>query len=208
MQENLLQAGTLYKTLRRRRIVRRTMGKEAIKKGNTSVDNIGQGSNSATFPLINVPNRDNDGDVITIRDSQNTSAIANVGDVLKYVHIILQAGNRDTNVEPGDTGWLEWAVTFQKETQTTIASTNLGVQTLGVIAQRIFRGDCLLTGQIPVGSIQPITQEIMIKIPKNKVKLQLGSNLILHTHFRSTDSTDVRTDNVRLVKSFFYKLYV
>ncbi len=192
----------------RRRIVRRTMGKDPIKKSLTVLANVGQGSTPAALNVVNVTERTSDGASVTIRDSQNISSAANVGDIVKYVHLVIQAANRDANVEPGDAGWLEWAVTFQKETITSIPTTNTGTLTLGVIAQRMFRGDCLMTGQIPVGSIQPITQEIMIKIPKNKVKLQLGSNLQFHTFFRSTDSTDMRTDNVRLVKSAFYKLYV
>ncbi len=192
----------------RKKIVRKTMGKEPIKKSSTSLENMGQGSSVGSMQLIVVPERSSDGGTTDIRDKQNTSTLANVGDIIKYVHIVLQAGNRDTNVEAGDTGWLEWAVTFEKEKETQIPSTNTGILTLGVIAQRMFRGDCLLTGQIPVGSIQPITQEIMIKIPKNKVKLQVGSTMNLHTLFRSVNSTDVRTDNIRLIKSTFYKLYV
>jgi len=158
--------------------------------------------------LIVVPARSTTGSAVTIRDDQNTGSQANVGDIIKYVHLVIQAGNRDINVESEDTGWLEWAVTFEKESATSIPSTNTGLVTLGNIAMNMFRGDCLLTGQIPIGSIQPITQEIMIKIPKNKVKLQLGSSLQFHTFFRSVDSTDMRTDNIRLVKSTFYKLYV
>lgn len=192
----------------RRRIVRRTMGKDPIKKSNTILENIGQGSSPSGMNLIVVPNRSTDGAVQTIRDDQDTGVQANVGDLIKYVHITLQCGNRDTNVEAGDTGWLEWAVLFEKEKATTIPSTQTGVLTLPVIAQRMVRGDCLMTGQIPVGSIQPIVQEILIKIPKNKVKLQLGSSMNLWTIFRLVDSADVRTDNIRLVKSTFYKLYV
>ncbi len=184
------------------------MGKEAIKKSNTNLANIGQGSNSAAFDLLTVLERSSGGEVVVIRDSQNTSTIANVGDIIKYVHITLQAGNRDTNVEAGDTGWLEWAVTFEKEKKTSIPSTELGTKTLQNICSNMFRGDCLMTGVIPVGSIQPIVENILIKVPSNKVKIQLGSAMQLHTHFRSVNSTDVRTDNIRLVKSTFYKLYV
>jgi len=192
----------------RRRIVRRTMGKDPIKKARTVISNQGNGSPPDALQVFTVPERSADGGSVTIRDSQNTGTIANVGDICKYVHFVIQAANRDTNVEPGDSGWLEWAITYERESQTVIPSTNIGTITLGTIAQQMFRGDCLMTGQIPIGSIQPITQEIMIKIPKNKVKLQLGSNMQFWTYFRSTDSTDMRTDSIRLVKSLFYKLYV
>lgn len=184
------------------------MGKDPIKKSASFIGNIGQGSSPTSHTLLEVPARSVDGATQTVRDDQNTGTSANVGDIIKYVNITIQAANQDANVEPNDTGWFEWAVTFEKETQTSIPSTHTGTQTLPTLAMRIFRGDCLLTGQIPIGSIQPMTQEIKIKIPKAKVKLQLGSNMQIHTFFRSADSTDVRTDNIRRVVLTFYKLYV
>ena len=111
------------------------MGKEAIKKTRTLVANMGQGTAPNGMLLIDVPARTTTGSTVTIRDDQNTGNSANVGDVCKYVHLIIQAGNRDANVEAGDTGWIEWAVTFQKEILTTIPTTNTGVVTLGNIAQ-------------------------------------------------------------------------
>ncbi len=194
--------------MRHKRIVRRTLGKDPIKKSQTLLSNTGQGSSPAQFELISVPGRTTDGASQIIRDDQDTSTKANVGDIIKYVNIVLQIANQDANVEPNDTGWLEWAVTFEKEKTTAIPSTFTGVQTLQALAMRIFRGDCLLTGQVPIGSIQPMVEVIKIKIPKNKIKLQLGSSMQIHTFFRSADSADVRTTNIRLVQTCFYKLYV
>ncbi len=192
----------------RRRRIRRTMGKDPIKKSLTLLENIGSGSAVSTFEVISVPDRSAGGATQTIRDSQDTAGKANVGDIVKYVNLTIQAANRDTNVEPGDSGWLEWAVGFQKESTPALAVSQLGVKTLGDVSTQTLRGNSLLTGCIPVGSIQPVVQNIQIKIPKNLVKLQLGSSMILFSYFRSTDSTDVRTDNVRLVTSAIYKLYV
>ncbi len=184
------------------------MGKEAIKKSTTLLDNIGSGSAIYTHELVSVTDRTAGGTIITIRDSQDTATKANVGDVLKYVNITIQAANRDTNVEPGDSGWLEWGISMFKESTPTFNTSQFGTQTLGDSLTKAQRGNVLLTGVIPVGSIQPITQNIKIKIPANRVKLQLGSNLILYCYFRSTDSTDIRTDSVRIVTSALYKLYV
>ena len=195
---------------RRKRIIRRTMGKDAIKKSFTLIDNIGNGSPVGVLPAIIVPGRNDAGGVAVIRDTQNTSTTCNVGDVVKYVNFIIQVGARSqAQMEDDDNnGWLEWAVVFQKENVPSIPTTNLGVKNLGMIAMASFRGDCLMTGQFPVGTTQPMTQEISIKIPKTKVKLQLGSSMILFTIFRSVNVTDLRTDSHRAVVSTFYKNYV
>lgn len=186
------------------------MGKDPIKKSFTVVSNIGQGSPVGILQAIVAPIRNETGGVTVIRENQNTSTSVNVGDIVKYVHFIIQAGVRDQQGAGADDnqGWIEWAVVYQKETPASMATTNTGVKNLGMIAMAQFRGDCLLTGQFPIGSTQPLTQEIMIKIPKDKVKIQLGSGLYLFTIFRSVNSTDLRTDSHRMVQSCFYKNYV
>ncbi len=194
--------------MRRRRVIRRTMGKDPIKKSVTLLANIGSGSPITAFEVISVPDRNAGGTTLSIRDGQDTSSKANVGDIVKYVNFTIQAANRDINVEPADAGWLEWAIVMNKETTAALAVTNIGTKTLGDVSTQTQRGNSLLTGAIPVGSIQPVVQQISIKIPKTMVKLQLGSALQLFCYFRSTDSADIRTDSTRIVLSALYKLYV
>lgn len=189
------------------------MGKDPIKKSFTVVSNFGQGSAVGILQAIVAPVRSATGGVTVIRDVQNTSTTCNVGDIVKYVHFIIQSGVRDPTdtdlaLQNANNGWIEWCVVYQKEAPAAMATTNLGVKTLGAIAMAQFRGDCLLTGQFPIGNTQPLTQEIMIKIPKDKCKIQLGSGLFLFTAFRSVSSTDVRTDSHRMIQSCFYKNYV
>lgn len=194
------------KFMRRKRIVRRTMGKDSIKKAISSLTNVGSGSTVGRFELATVQGRSADGLGQNIIVNQNTGAAANVGNVVKYFNITLQMASRVGTVV--SSGWLEYAITMEKETDTSIPNTQIGVLTLGAIATRMFRGDCIFTGAIPVGANQPITLDLKIKVPTNKVKLQLGSNYVLHTYFRSTSSTDVSTDSNRLIQSCLYKLYV
>ncbi len=186
------------------------MGKDPIKKSFTLIDNIGNGSPVGVLAAISVQGRSDDGGSLTIRDSQNTSTSVNVGDVIKYVNFVLQVGARDQTQQEDDdnNGWVEWAVVYQKESIPFIPTTNIGLKNLGMIAMAMFRGDCLLTGQFPIGTTQPMTQEIKIKIPKDKVKIQLGSSLVLFSIFRSVNVTDLRTDSHRVVNSCFYKNYV
>jgi len=87
-------------------------------------------------------------------------------------------------------------------------SGQLGLHTLGDVATKQYRGDTIFTGCIPVGAQQSNSLDLKIKIPANKVKLQLGSNLQLFCHFRSVDSADLRTNSHKLIMSALYKLYV
>lgn len=174
------------------------------------MSNIGQGSAVGILQAIVAPVRNDTGGVEVIRENQNTSTTVNVGDIVKYVHFIIQCGARDQSQQEDDNnnGWIEWAVVYQQETPASMQTTNTGVKNLGMIAMAQFRGDCLLTGQFPIGTTQPLTQEIMIKIPKDRVKIQIGSGLYLFTIFRSVNSTDLRTDSHRMIQSCFYKNYV
>ncbi len=188
------------------------MGKDPIKHSATNLANIGNGSQVTNHTLITVLFRTVIGDTTTIKDVANTSTLCNVGDIIKYVNICVEVGAR-VNEPPAteqaeNNGWLEWAVVYTKEqVQVGIPSTNLGVRTVGDIAIKMFRGDCLLTGCIPVGALQPIVQDIVIKIPKNKIKLQIGSEMTFISHLRTVNSTDVRTDSHRLLTSTIYKCY-
>jgi len=196
----------------RHKIKRRTLGKEPIKKSVTQVNTIGNGSNVNGLTLLfSASSRSATGDTTTVRDSQSTGSDANIGDICKYVNICIEAANRaddQGNDAVDNNGWLEWAVVYQQETSGFPAVTNLGTNTLGDICVKTFRGNCLLTGCIPVGALQPITQDITIKIPPKYCKVQQSSIMQLFYYFRSVNSTDLRTDSTKTVISAIYKLYV
>ena len=195
----------------RRRIIRRTMGKDAIKKSGTLISLIGP--STAPIPqmdIVIVPERSSAGGITTIRDLQDTDVQCNVGDVVKYVNLRIQVGPHGPSGEPEDdeSGWLEWAVVKRKEGTLQIQNTNIGTNTLGDVCTKTFRGDTLLHGAIPVGGDQPNVTDIVIKIPKIFCKLQQGSGLRLYFYFRSTNNASVATDLVGVVTSFYYKNYV
>jgi len=194
----------------RRKIVRRTMGKDPIKKSATLIDNVGPSSGITTFILIaNTASRSLDGSAITVRDQQDTGTKANIGDIIKYINIRIQAGARESVASEDDTsGWLEWGVVKQKETFIAPLVTNLGIQTLGDTLVKQFRGDVLLNGALPVGGDIPNVADIQIKVPKIFNKMQLGSSMTLFTYFRSVNSASTATDLINLTLSTQYKLYV
>ena len=196
----------------RRRIVRRTLGKDPIKKALSILGNIGPATNP-NFELVIAEvaagTRDSSGATKNIREGGDTAATCNVGDIIKYVNLVIQCGARDASAPEDDTsGWLEWAVVKSKENRVVPQTTNLGTMTLGVVCTNAFRGDCILTGNLPVGGDQPNTVDIQIKIPKIFCKMQIGSSLTLYMHYRSTNAASLDTDLVRIIASAHYKLYV
>ncbi len=196
---------------RRRRIKRVTMGKEPIKHSTTLVSTIGNGSNAGAFELVTTTagDRSLDGSPQVIQTEASTGNKVMVGDIVKYVNVILQAAVTEAGND-GNTqiqGWLEWGVTWRDEVTVNVPSTNLGTRTLGDILTAMFRGDCLMTGEFPVSVNLPNVSRIQIKLPKKAIKFKLGCELVLHTHFRSANVTDLETDTVRLIQSELFKAY-
>ncbi len=196
---------------RRKRIIRATMGKEPIKHSHTQVSVIGNGSIVGQRGLIrtNAGERSADGSPVVIRDSSTTSTLVQVGDVVKYINIVLQTAVTTEGNDPQSQtqGWLEWGLVWRDEITKTIPTTSLGTKTLGDICMQMFRGDCIMTGQFPCSVNLPNVQEIKIKLPKKAIKWHLGDELTLYTIFRDADTTDLQTDTVKLVLSAFFKAY-
>jgi len=196
----------------RRKIRRATMGKTAIKRSATLVSTIGNGSlvGERTLVATNTGDRSLDGGAKVIQEQATTSTAVQVGDVIKYVNIVLQSAVTEAgqSAQNDTQGWLEWAVVWRDEVSIPIPSTNLGTAHLGDLAMQMFRGDCLLTGQFPVSVNLPNIERIVLKLPKKAVKWNLGDELTLYTHFRSANVTDLETDTVRLIQFHYYKAYV
>jgi len=185
------------------------MGKEAVKKSQTLIGVIGPATSPITnFPLITVPERDVAGQPAVIRDSQNIGVDANVGDIVKYINVRIQTGPDDATPEDDTSGWLEWAIVKYREGFRQLPSSQTGVSTIGDIATRTFRGDCLLHGAIPVGGDQPSVLDIALKVPKVAQKMQMGSRIELFVYFRSTNSASVSTSLNDIALTTYYKLYV
>ncbi len=187
------------------------MGKDPIKKSGTLIAGaIGPSSPITAVTLLTVPlGRDGTGADVVIRDSQNLENLGNVGDICKFINIHLQCGARDS-VEPEDdtSGWLEWGIVKYKEGVVAPSNTLLGLHTLGDVLTKTFRGDCLMTGNIPVGGDIPNIAEIVLKVPKVVTKLQLGSAILIYLHYVSVNNASTAIDLASLRISWNYKLYV
>ncbi len=152
--------------------------------------------------------RSTDGAPQTIQSLASTDEDCRTGDECKYVNLHIEAGGRtDTGVNTDRTGWVEWALVCVRENETTVPTTRTGTQTLGDICTAMYRGECIYTGAIPVGELQPVISEITIKIPKHKRRIKLGDEWRFLTLFRAVNVASAGTGNVRLMKSFNHIVY-
>ncbi len=200
------------KLIMRRRKVRLTMGKVAIKHASTLVDNTGPGVGSFFKHIIfetDVGNRQTSGAVKIIKAEADTGRVVNVGDIIKYVNVCLEASPRgvdSTNIKD-DSGWLEWALVTQQEANLAPTVANIGVESLGVVCSQVFREDCLMTGCFPVGSRQSMSVDLKFKLPAKCCRIRRGHILHMFCYIRGSSSTDTRTDSTRLICSSMFKAY-
>ena len=188
------------------------MGKIPVKHSSCLVDNTGPGVGtifSHEIFVTDVGVRGLAGQVQTIKDSATNEKTCNVGDLIKYVNICLEASPRGASPtdDNDNAGWLEWAVIFQEERNAIPTTANLGVCTLGVIASHAFRENCLMTGCFPLGTKQAMAQDIKIKLPRKCCRLRQGFILQCLCYVRTSKSTDTRTDSHRLIASSHFKCY-
>ncbi len=189
----------------RRRIRRQTRGKSGIKHADSFINNVGSGSIPTLFVLV-----ETDAGARTelhqeIKGGADTDNTCEVGDLIKFINVHIQVAPR--NGANLDTGWLEYAVVWKKEVDAAIAITNMGTQTLGETATNLYRNECLWTGFIPTSKSAASGVELQIKCPKAHQYLKIGDQFCLFCYYRSNDSTDVQTDNVRLIQSCNFKAY-
>lgn len=183
-----------------------------LKHAETYIGNLGPASAPVGLELLVTEGgaRTVDGSQVTFTDFRDTGETVNVGDIVKYINIFLQAGPK-AEVTAGDnisTGWLEYAVVCTREDEPVIPITNMGTETLGVVANRMFPQSCLRSGFISLGGTQANGVELHLKIPPKLQKIRQGYQWKVWLYFRSSSSTATGTDKVKYVASMIYKGYV
>lgn len=183
--------------------------KVPIQHSDTFVGNIGGASIPTELVVLTTETgaRTTTGASQTTKSFASTSEIVNIGDVVKYLNIFISAGPRNNTSQIDSQGWLEWALVMVKESETSMPITNVGTRTIGDIATKMYRNECIWTGQIPLGLSQPNTQEVKIKVPSTKQRIRIGDEWRLYIYFRDLQVTSVSTDAVRYVVSDMYKSY-
>ncbi len=181
----------------------------STKHSGTLQSNIGAGTAPEKLIVLKTSGgpRSTDGGPMTIQSTSSTDDDCKTGDKCRLVNLHIEAGARpDIGTEQDRTGWIEWSFICVRENETEVPITRLGVQTLGDVCTNMYRGECIYTGAIPVGSVQPVVAEISLKIPKLKVKMKLGDEWRFITSFRSVSSTSTATAVIRLIKSYNEKV--
>ncbi len=191
----------------RHRVKRQTMGKLGVKKADSFIAVIGPGTAVTAFEVLvtDVGARTLTGTEQTIQDAATTGETCRVGDLCKYVNLTIQAGPRTQTA--GNAGWIEWAFVCHKENDVVPPSTELGTETMGTVCMRMYRGDCIYTGAIPIGTTQPVVANISLKIPTNHTLMKVGDQWHLFMKMRTVSTTETATDLVKLIASFSYKVY-
>jgi len=193
----------------RRRIRKQTRGKgHSTHSGTLVLATLGPARAPDEFRIVETQGglRTIDGTVQTYADERRTDETCNVGDLCKFLNVFIQVGPRFDST-PAANGWLEWAILGGKESDIVIPITNLGTQTLGVVCNRMFPGQVLLTGNIPVSFQVPNSQAIQIKMPRKYQFLALGDQIRVIVYFRTSNSTETGVNQVRAFISYIYKAY-
>ncbi len=197
----------LRRMARSRRKRSNTFGKRGVKHSGTILANNGAGSTPAKLIVLKTGGgpRSTTGSPMTIQSFSSTDDDCKTGDIVKFINLHIQSGSRNTVEGAADrVGWLEWAFICVRENETEVPITNAGTQTLGDICTQMYRGECIYTGAIPVGDVQPVVGEISLKIPKTKQGIKLGDEWRFVTYFRAVGSISTSTIANRLIKSYNY----
>lgn len=188
------------------------IGKASEQHAGTKVHTIGPGTVVTAEHIVRdseVGARDPAGGNDTIQLGRSFEEECNIGDLCKFVNIFIQVSPRDLAdpLQATRLGWLEWAFCCIKEDTASPTNTNLGTQTLGNVCTTYLRHDCLLTGNIPIGALQPNSASIQIKLPKAKIKLTVGDVWKLFLHLRTASTTESVTNSHRVITSYIYRNY-
>ncbi len=189
----------------RRRFTKQTKGKSAVKHAGTLVLNSGPGSVPGKLVIIESSAGARGEAVFELQDNAFSDETCRAGDLIKFVNIHIQCGDKAQN--SNSVGWLEYAVVWKREGESDLTNVQLGTLTLGVVATNRYRNDCIWTGFIPMFEKGAHGAELVLKMPKAKMFLKVGEELVLFTEFRSQNSADVGTANIRQVLSYNYKAY-
>ncbi len=181
------------------------MGKSGTKHAGTLLANIGPGSVPLKLIIIESESGARQEAVFALQDQAFSDETCRAGDLIKFVNIHIGVSARTAVTD--EIGWLEWACVWKREGESDLANTQLGVLTLGTVATNRYRNDCLFTGSIPINRNSASFQEISLKMPRSKQFLKVGETCVLFMAYRSSNSADVTTDDVRVVSSYNYKAY-
>ncbi len=184
---------------------KQTLGKAGTKHAGTQLGNQGPGSVPGKLVIIESESGQRQEAVFALQDQAFSDETCRAGDLIKFVNIHIGVSARTAVTD--EIGWLEWAAVWKREGESDLANTQLSTLTLGTVATNRYRNDCIFTGTVPINRNSASYQEVKLKMPRTKQFLKVGEEFVLFWAYRSSNSADVTTDDVRFVISYNYKAY-
>lgn len=186
--------------------------KQGIKTSKTQILTIGSASAPTEYQVLvtDVGARTTTGGTQQIRDVASTEEDVTVGSIVKYINLHLQGCSRPDEVgasEDKGIGWIEYALVMVKETETVMPITNLGTTTVGDIATKMYRNECIWTGAMPISQSVSNAQTLTIKVPRNKQRISIGDHWRLYLYYRDALVTGTSTNTCRVIVSQNMKVY-
>lgn len=145
-----------------------------------------------------------------VLEGADTKSVVSPNSCVKYVNILFETGLRDT--APAAPGFLEYAVVFRSELETTFTipsslTSGFGTLTVGDMCRNLYRGDCIWYGSFPVSREIPQVVPLKIKLPDKACKYKRGSSLWLILGHHGLNVADTTTD-MRTFLTIGYKTYL
>ncbi len=194
----------------RRRVVRRTMGKEPrVMTGSIITSSTDGGINEAEIVKpTEVVGTVGTGHAFEGADFKNECA---PNSLCKYFNLRAQVAIKSSEAEFRP-GWVEYGlVQFENQTATPVLpvaiSTQFGTLTLCQMLKNFFRGHCIWTGSAGLSVETPRVIDLHIKIPEKYCKNTRGSFWMFYLAFRSSKTTDTVT-TIKTILSWEYKNYI
>ncbi len=194
----------------RRRIRRRTIGKDARRMSRTLIQTLTAGS---VQQVVVMQPTDQVGSSGTADIFENADTLNKVtpNSVCKYINIREELSIKP-DIAAAQPGFYEYALVYFDEQQSdptvdSQISTNVGTQTIGDLCVNLYRGKCVWNGSLAIAKEQPQVLDLKVKIPPRFCKSVRGAYWILIHFFRSAVTTDT-TSQMSAVYSHQYKQYI
>jgi len=192
----------------RKRIVRKTMGKEARTMSRTLLDD-NTANTGSIITVVEASAVASTTGTVDVFKTSDTQKIVGPSAVIKYINIRLESGIRD--VAPMAPGFVEYALVIFDEqdavpTFDSGISSALGTNTLGELCKNRYRGNCIWEGAFALSREIPAVLDLKVKLPKFCCSQKRGRYIMLLKAFRTNDVSD-STSDCRTWYSHNYKCY-
>ncbi len=194
----------------RRRIRKRTIGKDARRMSRTLIQSLVAGNVLETIVIQPTDDVGSSGTADIFENADTLNKVSS-NSICKYINIREEISIKP-DIAAANPGFFEYALVVFDEQQSIPGvdvqiSTNIGTQTLGDLCVNLYRGKCLWNGSVAIAREQPQVLDLKIKVPPKFCKQMRGMYMMWFATFRSAVTTD-STSTIPAVYSHQYKQYI